>query len=1315
LERLSVSNFLGKLLTPNIYGGYWFNLSPAAYLMRHIMSKDRQVPESRYNGIQVQKSIYGDPIPLVYGQQRLAISLGWYSDFQSIPHTDDSSGGGKGGAGSGAQQTTLTYSSAFIGLLCEGQISGIGNVWSDKTITSLSSLNLTLFSGAGGQAVWSYLTTNHTSEAIGYDHTAYVASGNFDLKDSAALPNLSFEIKGLLQYGGGIIDCDPSAVLTDYCTNADHGCNFTSLGSLTNYQNYCIAMGFFLSPLETAQRPAVDFIRELLDTTNSDCWVSAGVLNIIPLADASVTGNSHTYTPSLTPLYSFTDDDYQHEDGEDPVKLQRKPQSDVFNVFRVEYLDRANNYNTAIAEASDAQDIALNGLRIAPTKSLHMITTRQVARQVAQIMLQRNLYYRNTYQFKLRADYCLLEPMDIVSITDSGLGVTNQLVRIMEVQDDEEDNITLTAIELPLGPGAAPIYDWQLAQGYAANFGVAPGNVQTPQIMMAPPLLLGADGGYEIWIAVTGSSASSTWGGCRVLMSLDNVRYKAVGTVFGAARYGTLTSTLAIGGDPDSSHTLAIQLNNTALTLQAASTNDADFMRTIILVENEVMSYRDAALTGAGAYNLGYLRRGKYGTAIASHASGTRFVRLDGAIFRMPIDAGMIGQTLYFKFQSFNIYQGGLQDAAGLTAYSFVPNNPYAASPFEAGVTLVPRGDCVVVGQSIYKKSGGSSAFDSDCYSLESFANGCFVQFQCAQTNLAFAIGLNVDPTTDQALNSIDYCFNINASGTWVIYESGTNTLATASYTTSTIFRIEYDGNRLTYYVDGAYARSVEIRNKSFFFDSSFYDPGATAKNVTFGPLTLAPSIPFISRGNCVASATTIKKVGGSVAWDSDCYSYEAYANGCTLSFQAEQTNLSFMIGLNTDPTTDQNYTSLDYAWEADGSSAAAIIYESGSSVATIGTYTTSTQFSIVYDGRFVRYLKDGLVVRQVHCNDATFFMDSSFFSPGASARNVYFNASGAATPAPFITRGNCTVSDANAIKGGLTTAWDSDVYSVNAYTNCHVTFKNNDTSHDLMIGLGTNPTLDSSYTSIDYAFECTSGTIEIWENGTHITNPGTYTEATILAITYDGATINYLVDGVSVRTVAVAGLLLFMDSSFNTPGAGVNSLRFGPTTNLSVADTPQIGPGAVTPSPVSQSPADGSITFPAVSHPAVESVGVDGHISTTPVVATGTVKLDCAWSAQVTIDVTTSGVAVGESFVEAALYVNSVLAFVKNLSLEYTAGSAPTQYAHFAGATNISINAGDTVDFYLRSYRSFSSGGLSPAQVHTWRDCHLSVQAAVR
>jgi hypothetical protein len=322
----------------------------------------------------------------------------------------------------------------------------------------------------------------------------------------------------------------------------------------------------------------------------------------------------------------------------------------------------------------------------------------------------------------------------------------------------------------------------------------------------------------------------------------------------------------------------------------------------------------------------------------------------------------------------------------------------------------------------------------------------------------------------------------------------------------------------------------------------------------------------FVARGNCEIIADVGRKVGGSSAWDSDIYSPDQYTNGCFVTFRANQTSAQVMCGLNSDPTTDQNYTSIDYAFYCNAGGTAEI-YESGVQVVSnAGSYTTSTVFTITHDGRLIKYFLGGALVRQRPVTNVTLFMDSSFHTPGAGISALQFGPIGAITPSPWVARGNCTAGVTTARKVGGSSAWDSDVYSIDSYQVCHLKFKANQTNANIVIGFNTDPTTAQDQANVDYGFYLTSGGA-IWyrEGGTEASLSLNYTTSTELGMTYDGSNVRYYVDRVLVRTVAIASQTFFLDSSFFTPDGAVNSLHFGPGTALEAVGTPAIEPNAAT------------------------------------------------------------------------------------------------------------------------------------------------------
>ncbi len=642
--------------------------------------KTQGVTQPAISGVQFQTSVYGKCIPIVYGTNRIAPNVIWYGDFTATAAPSQSvggkggvvggGGGGKGGGGSAG----YTYTASFALGLCEGPIVGFGAAYVDKNVTTLSALGFTSFTGTYPQTPWSYLTTKYPGEALGYNGLAYMAGSGISLGNSANLSNYNVIVKGIYSNSvGSLTDADPSLVVTDWLTNAKYGVGFPSsyIGSLTTHQNYTLATGLLISPAWTTQQQASQMLSDIMANTNSAVVWSSGLLNIVPYGDASATGNGKTYTPPSSADYDLTDNDFIAPPGTDPVMCTRKRQSDQINSLKMEYQDASNNYNIEVVEVKDTAAIDLYGLRQDSSNNAHLFTNATSANTAAQLMLQRQSI-RNVYTFTVDQRFILLDPMDIVTLTDSGLRLVQQWVRILTIDENDDYSLTMTAEEYLAGNGSAALYSFETGQGFSANYNESPGFANVP-VVFEPPVQIATNTGLETWIATSGGAL---WGGCDIYISSDDVTYKYVGRVNGPARQGELTTVLPVGSDPDTMDTLTVDLTESLSILLSGTQDDADQGHTLCYVGGEMIAYQTATLTSAYKYSLTYLRRGMYGTTIASHSVGSDFARLDSQIFVYPYDLSQIGQTIYIKLCGFNLYGGGTQSLADVTAYAHVIQGP---------------------------------------------------------------------------------------------------------------------------------------------------------------------------------------------------------------------------------------------------------------------------------------------------------------------------------------------------------------------------------------------------------------------------------------------------------------------------------------------------------------------------------------------------------------------------------------------------------------------------------------------------------------
>lgn len=573
------------------------------------------------------------------------------------------------------------------------------------TESALQELNLSFFKGSIGQSVWSFLTTYQPvdsagnpvgavgSQAVAYSGLAAVAGQDYDLGTSAQVDNHNFEVQGPMAYslGSTIPDVDPTEALLDLLTNARYGASFPTAwldGGMSDLSDYCVSGGLLMSPLLLEQVQAAEVVRMMAQLTNSAPITAGGKLKLVPYGDTAQAGNGRTYTPNTTPVYDLGDDNFIPAAGEPPIAIERKSPADAYNHVRIEFLNRANQYNVEIAEAKDQADIDTNGLRTMDTIAAHWICTVAVARKVAQLVLQRSLYVRATYRFKLPSNFALLLPTDLVTLTDPDLALNFTPVRLIEVaEDNEEGDLSCVAEDYPAGVASDTLYPSQGGGGYTHDYNAAPGGVDAPVFFEAP--VVRTTTGLEVYAAVKGSGP--LWGGCNVWVSLDGTNYKQIATLHGPARYGSLTGPIASGSLPVS----------TSGKLVSGSAADAAALNTLCYIGGatpEYLAYTTATLTGPGAYTLAGLVRGAYGTSgTPAHATSDPFVRVDNAIAKSgSLDLAMIGKTIQFKFTSFNIFGSAEESLAVVTAYSYKITGKMAALPPSApsglGYAMEPFG-----------------------------------------------------------------------------------------------------------------------------------------------------------------------------------------------------------------------------------------------------------------------------------------------------------------------------------------------------------------------------------------------------------------------------------------------------------------------------------------------------------------------------------------------------------------------------------------------------------------------------------------------
>jgi hypothetical protein len=378
--------------------------------------------------------------------------------------------------------------------------------------------------------------------------------------------------------------------------------------------------------------------------------------------------------------------------------------------LQLEVLDRGNSYNTQIVETFDQAAVDLYAVRkYTSLKARAIVDPAMVGPTVAQLILQRNVAFRNTYEFSLGWKYCLLEPMDLIEIPDPYLGIVSKVVRITAIAEDEEGTFAVTAEDYfgaaagGGSPGTAVFYPKQGAGSgtSAANYANAAPAIATPFILEATPQLLAAQGVAQPQLVVGLAAPGPIWGGAQVWVSLDDQSFARQGTFVGRSTLGVSTLDMPMAGT-----TLTIDLSASNGILQSVSPLAAANGVSLCALRYpgrplEFLAFTTATLVGGNLYTLSGLYRGLYGTPIYDQPAGAQFLYLgSGQYYAQTLPPAYAGHNLWFKFPSFNITGGGGQTLSQVAAYEYTvagaqlnPMQVTARSPMAVEHRMMVAGD----------------------------------------------------------------------------------------------------------------------------------------------------------------------------------------------------------------------------------------------------------------------------------------------------------------------------------------------------------------------------------------------------------------------------------------------------------------------------------------------------------------------------------------------------------------------------------------------------------------------------------------------
>ncbi len=135
----------------------------------------------------------------------------------------------------------------------------------------------------------------------------------------------------------------------------------------------------------------------------------------------------------------------------------------------------------------------------------------------------------------------------------------------------------------------------------------------------------------------------------------------------------------------------------------------------------------------------------------------------------------------------------------------------------------------------IFKTSGVGGTWNRQAYCMTPFTAPCTIEFNklavATDNGLSYAmIGWNEDPTLSASYTSIDHASYPYATNLYVVYNNGSQVLASGTWNSSKKFYVVYDTDGLIRHWNGTtllYTSASYGTGKTVYCDSAYYSPSA--------------------------------------------------------------------------------------------------------------------------------------------------------------------------------------------------------------------------------------------------------------------------------------------------------------------------------------------------------------------------------------------------------------------------------------------------------------------------------------------------------
>ncbi len=440
---------------------------------------------------------------------------------------------------------------------------------------------------------------------------------------------------------------------------------------------------------------------------------------------------------------------------------------------------------------------------------------------------------------------------------------------------------------------------------------------------------------------------------------------------------------------------------------------DGVLFREVIAAANLTM-YFDAAFAGiqSSISGIGFSASGAAGV---DGAPGTRG---DDGLPGAPGANGVSSYTAYAYANSpdgsvdFTTGEPGMRGYIGVSANLTTATEPTSPAAYTWSLYRGPvfgvgtRGGAVVIGNTVlksYASPGVGTGWDADAFSTSSYTGAASVSF-ILTGNTQIMAGLNTDPLTDASYGSIDFAFYRDANDNLLAFE---NSAVAANfggpYDDTTRLRIDYDGERVTYFIGDAPRRQVRVGpGVSYYFDSSIVSEGRI-QDLSFsgGSRTTASVTLVADTPSTFVSGNEIRSMPPEGGWGSvHAHSVESFARGAVAQWTipAGSGGQNAMIGLGQAQHNGDSFEGITFAifQQSDGY-VDARVNGNGIIAGPVVNTGVDNNYKLHFDGETVRYFANGVQFGTFPWGrqpDPLYFV-AAMASSNPRATNITFTAAG--------------------------------------------------------------------------------------------------------------------------------------------------------------------------------------------------------------------------------------------------------------------------------------------------------------------------------